>query len=145
MEKPVVWRGAGVALAGALALSAYSTFVGETKAQQTGSYWMVALVVGAITAAVFVFLVARSMSKTDEENSPAKAGLVASILGVVTVAAFWSGLPVVLGSAGVLLGYEARDRAERGAPRGGIALAALIVGIVAIAAGVAASVAEKVL
>ena len=145
MEKSVVWRGAGVALAGALALSAYSTFVGETKEQQTGSYWIVALVVGAITAAVFTWVVGRSMSKPDEENSSARAGLVASILGVVTVAAFWSGLPIVLGSAGVLLGYEARNRAERGARRGGMALAALIIGIVAIAAGVAASVAEKVL
>lgn len=145
MEKSLVWRGAGVALAGALALSAYSTFVGETKEQQTDSYWIVALVVAAITAAVFTWVVGRSMSKTDQENSPAITGLVASILGVVTVAAFWSGLPVVLGFAGVLLGYEGRSRAEQGARRGGMALAALIVGIVAIAAGVAASVGEKVL
>ena len=50
--------------------------------------------------------------------------------------AFWSGLPVIFGSAGVLLGYEARNRAERGAPHSGTALAALIIGIVAIAAGV---------
>ncbi len=143
MEKSVVWRGAGVALAGALALSAYSTFVGETKEQQTSSYWIMALVVAAITAAVFTWIVGRSMNKTNEENSPARAGLVASVLGLVTVVAFWSGLPVILGSAGVLLGYEARDRAERGAPGGGMALAALIIGIGAIAAGVAASVADK--
>ena len=60
------------------------------------------------------------------------AGLTALILAVLaaalTVPAFWSGLPLILGVAGMLLGYAAR-RAARGA---GLGIAAIVVGALAV-------------
>jgi hypothetical protein len=35
-----------------------------------------------------------------QKRWPEKAGPIVSILGILTVAAFWSGLPIVLGGAG---------------------------------------------
>ena len=61
-----------------------------------------------------------------------RAGGVALILAVLaaalTVPAFWSGLPLILGVAGVLLGYAAL-RAARGA---GLGIAAIVVGALAV-------------
>ena len=51
-------------------------------------------------------------------------GLVLSALGVLTVAVFWSGLPVVLGAGGVLLGWKARDQMPG---RAALALGALAI------------------
>jgi hypothetical protein len=76
-----------------------------------------------VSAALFFFVVPRAA----RSNRPAVAGLICSILGVLLVVAFWSGLPIVLGAAGALLG-----RMER-TTRRGLAIAAVYIGVAAVA------------
>ncbi len=82
----------------------------------------VVLVILIVAALLFFYVVPRAASS----HRPAIAGLVCSILGLLLVVVFWSGLPIVLGTAGVLLGRGSRTTG------GGLALAAIIVGVAAI-------------
>ena len=93
---------------------------------------IVLLVIAAITFLLFVPRGARS-------SNPAVRGLVRSILGLLLLAVFWSGLPIVLGTAGALLGREARTTGR------GLALAAVIVGIAAVALDLLALLADRLL
>jgi hypothetical protein len=80
---------------------------------------VVLLVIAAITFLLFV-------PRATRFNRPAVPGLVCSILGLLLLPVFWSGLPIVLGTAGALLGRVA------GTTQRGLALAAIIVGIGAV-------------
>jgi len=93
---------------------------------------VVLLVIAAITFLLFVPRAARS-------NRPAVPGLVCGVLGLLLLPVFWSGLPIVLGTAGALLGREARTTG------GGLALAAVIVGIAAVALNLLGFLADRLL
>lgn len=124
---------AALALGGALALTAFATFAGEQQEDQTSTYWGVALFLTLVTALVFGFVV-RQSTRAPEGNSAALSGLITSLAGILTIVAFWSGLPVVLGAAGAVLGLHGKDRAAAGRGRGGMAKAAVALGILAIVA-----------
>jgi hypothetical protein len=86
---------------------------------------MVALC-AVVAGGVFGFVLPRAMR---EESAPGRA-LTLSILGLLLIVpAFWSGLPMVLGAAGALLGYAGRN-ASAGA-KGSVT--ALVVGLLAVA------------
>ncbi|MDP9382208.1 MAG: hypothetical protein M3Q29_19110 [Chloroflexota bacterium] len=53
--------------------------------------------------------------------------------------AFWSGLPIILGGAGVALGMAGQERAAE-AGRGRLAMAAVIVGALAVLLGVGSTI-----
>jgi quinol-cytochrome oxidoreductase complex cytochrome b subunit len=91
---------------------------------------LLALVLGALVFALFVPW-ARRAETTSQSNRPAKAGLILSIIGLLTVVASWSGLPVIFGSAGALLGQIGRERAQASG-QGRLARAAFVIGIVAV-------------
>jgi drug/metabolite transporter (DMT)-like permease len=77
---------------------------------------------GVVALAVGVVVFSRA-------RRPERAGLVVAILAVLTVVAFWSGLPFVLGAHAVALARRAR---------GGLATTALVLGgLAVVAAGVA--------
>jgi quinol-cytochrome oxidoreductase complex cytochrome b subunit len=97
---------------------------------------LLALVLGALVFALFVPW-ARRAAATSRSNRPAKAGLILSILGLLTVAASWSGLPIIFGTGGGLLGSIGRERAHESG-QGGLAQAALIIGIVAVVLSIVA-------
>lgn len=65
---------------------------------------------------------------------PGRAGLVMGSVGLVTVVAFWSGLPFVLGSLAVALGRRATGR---------LATAAQAVGLIAVLAAAAVTVVDR--
>jgi hypothetical protein len=98
------------------------------QAQQLGTLPIVVVTLLVIGAAIFLLgvpLAARS-------GHPAMVGFVSGLLGLVLVVpAYWSGLPIVLGTAGVLLGQAGRGR---GVAVGGIpvALWAIVVGATAV-------------
>lgn len=111
--------------AAALLLTLYAVYGDATAPQkQRDSVWQVAIFSLVATAIAFGVLLPWAMKRV-----PGKAGLIVSILGVLSLAAFWSGLPVVLGSAGATLGMVGREGAVE---RRGRATAAVIVGVGAI-------------
>ncbi len=96
---------------------------------------IVVVVLLVVAAVLFFFIVPRAASS----GRPAVVGLVCSILGCLFLPVFWSGLPIVLGTAGVLLGREARTAGR------GLALGATIVGGAAIILGILGLPVERLL
>jgi hypothetical protein len=72
-------------------------------------------------------------------DRPARAGLVVGLIAVLSLAAFWSGLPYVLGPAAVLLGLLGRARTEDRAQ----ATTAVVLGTLATVAALAAVVLDQ--
>ena len=62
------------------------------------------------------------MPRWASSPTAARTALVLSVLGVLSIAVFWSGLPPVLAAGGALLGWGAR---ERTAGKAAIAIATL--------------------
>jgi hypothetical protein len=89
-----------------------------------------------VISAVFFFLI---VPRGARSNRPAVGSLVCSILGLLLLPVFWSRLPIVLGTAGVLLGRMARTTGR------GLALAAIIIGIAAFALNLLGLLADRLL
>ena len=94
--------------------------------------WLIVSVVASVLAAVLLLrFVPATESDGDATNKPARRGLVLSVLSVITLAVFWTGLPFVLGVPGLVLAAEARARAPQQG-RGGEATAAAVLAVLAI-------------
>jgi hypothetical protein len=86
---------------------------------------IVVVVLLVIAAALFLVVVPRAA----RSNRPAVVGLVCGIIGLLLAGPlFWSGLAIVFCAAAVLLGRIAQE------PGRGLALAAVIIGAVAVVA-----------
>lgn len=127
-----------VSAALAATLAAWEAFAphGHVAGEQThghedslGEYLVVLGIVGVAAAVVFGWVVRRGLHR---KPAPWTA-LALSILGLLSIAAFWSGVPPVLAGGGILLGWVSRD-ASRGR---WAALAAIAIGGFALAADVA--------
>ena len=91
----------------------------------------------AVAGGVFGFVLPRAMR---EESAPGRA-LTLSVLGLLLIVpAFWSGLPMVLGSAGALLGYAGRN--ARSGAKGSVT--ALVIGLLAVAGYLASYVTDQI-
>jgi ABC-type transport system involved in multi-copper enzyme maturation permease subunit len=90
------------------------------------------LVVGIVLSGVVALAV--GILVFSRARRPGRAGLVVGILGVLTVVAFWSGLPFVLGAHAVALARRAR---------GGLATTGLLLGGLAVIAAGAATVIDR--
>lgn len=95
----------------AAALSAAGVF---TEVEYRYTKYALSVIFIAV-AAVIVFGIVVPWAARRSAGS-AGVGLVLSILGVITVVAFWSGLPPVLAVGGIVLGYAGR-RAVTSRPR----------------------------
>jgi hypothetical protein len=113
----------------AVGMAIYAVY-GDSHADQTqkDSLWQIAALILVVTALVFGLLLPWAAKRW-----PENAGLIVSILGFLTVAAFWSGLPIVLGGAGATLGMVGRERV---AGKTGLATAAVAVGVIAVVLGI---------
>ena len=72
---------------------------------------------------------------------PAHTGLVVGVIALLSVAAFWTGLPYVLGPAAIVLGLRGRARAETRTP----ATISVVLGTLATAGAIAAVVLDLAL
>ena len=118
---------------GAAVLAAYAVLGGpERQPDQVESLPYVIGFTLVIAAVVFGLVVPWAEKRSQElrSNRPARAGIVSSVLGILTVVVFWSGLPIILGGAGVALGMAGQERAAQGGRN--LARAAVIAGIVAV-------------
>lgn len=112
----------------AIALAA-ANFLGTETNENGGGIEYAVTLGGSIVLALVLFgwLIPRT-------ERPGRAGLVTSLIGVLSLAAFWSGAPYVLGPAAVVLGLVARSReSERGQGTAAVVLGALVT-VAAIAA-----------
>lgn len=145
-KRRLLWTGAAVTAAAAI----FFPRIQGIRADENESWWrlliffipqdlegviLVPLVV-LLTVALFALLGRWACNDTSRRNRPAKVGLATSLVAIVGVLAFFLSAPIVLGGLGVTLGIEGRRRAETEG-RGGLAVAALGVGIVATAIGAA--------
>ncbi len=85
---------------------------------------MIALgVVSAIV--VYGWVVPRALA---HDAAPKTAMALCVVAAVLTLPAFWTGLPLVLGAAGAIVGY-----AGRGAGKGsGLSIAAMLIGVLTV-------------
>ncbi len=98
---------AAVAYAGAL--TAIGTFKGDNHS--TGE-WLIVLPVIAVGAlVVFAGVVAPAARRGEQRMS--RTALVLSVVGFLTLVAFWTGLPPVLAGGGGYLAITAARREER--------------------------------
>jgi hypothetical protein len=96
--------------------------------------WLIVSVVASVLAAALLLrFVPATESDAGPGNKPARRGLVLSVLSVIALAVFWTGLPFVLGVPALVLAAEGRARAPQQG-RGGEATAAVVLAIVAIVA-----------
>jgi hypothetical protein len=110
--------GVATAILTAVALAA-ANFTGDGENGGAGPYALTLIVSLAVAAILFGWVIPRI-------ERPARAGLVVGVLGVLSVAAYWTGLPYVLGPAAIALGLLGRARAEgKGAAAAGVVLGAL--------------------
>ena len=118
------------AIALATALAATGTW-GDTSGDTHGTreFLIVCAIIAVAAAVVFGWVVPRGLQR----EAAGAAALTLSILGLITVAAFWSGLPPILAAGGALLGWASRN-AERGR---GLCRAALVIGALALVADLA--------
>ena len=89
--------------------------------------WIVEVALEVVVAAVvFGVVVPRGL----RHDSAGGRALVLGVLAVLLVPAFWSGLPLILGVGASLLGYAGKRAAEGS----GKSTAALVLGLLAVAA-----------
>jgi hypothetical protein len=114
-------------LAGAFALAVLvlQYVVSPPESDALREFLVVCAMIAACTAIVFGVVIPRAAAGTHS----AGIALTLSLLGLLTAAAYWSGLPPVLGLGGVVL-------ARRG-PQTGLARGAFAVGVLAIVADLA--------
>ena len=86
---------------------------------------VVLAVAAVVTAAVYGLLLPRSLRRESAGGTALALALLAALL---TLPAYWSGLPLILGAAGVLLGLAGRNAAT-GA---GKSVAAIGIGALAV-------------
>ena len=113
----------------AVLLAIFSVVLPPVVPGQLATLPFVIIVLLVVAAAIFWLVVPRAA----RSDRPGLVGFVGSFLGLLLVLpAFWSGLPIVLGTGGALLGQVARDRAGATGRRGGLGIWALVIGIVAL-------------
>lgn len=100
---------------------------------------IVVVITAAITWLVFEYLIPRWEQPGAET---ARNGLILSVLALITVPAFWLGLPWVLGAGGALLGQTAKERS--GEAGDGKATAAVVIGVLAFVAATAIVIVDEV-
>ena len=104
------------------AVSSVFTYLGAHSRVEYVSMIALALVT---TAVVYGWVAPRAL----EEDAAPKTAMAMSVVAALTaLPAYWTGLPLVLGAAGALVGY-----AGRGAARGsGLSITAMLIGVLSV-------------
>ena len=128
-------HGAGVlAVALAAVALAVANFVSTEPGENggAGAYAVTLVLSLVVAAAIFGWAIPRT-------ERPGHVGLAVGAIGLLSVAAFWSGLPYVLGPAAIVLGLLGRSRPGQRTP----ATIAVVLGVLTTAAAIAAVVLDQ--
>jgi hypothetical protein len=136
LERRIAGPVAVVAIGLAVVLAAVGTW-GDDGGQEQGTqeFLIVCAVIALAGAAVFGWLVPRALDR----GRLGATALTLSVLGALSIAVFWSGLPPILAAGGALLGWAGRNATD-GA---GLCRAAMVVGILALLADLAVYVGDS--
>ena len=124
-------------IVGASAVIVYGAYGDpEPKAEQQAAVPFLVLAVMLVAALIFGWLLPKALSSRKEsETGINRWAMTLSVIGMLLVpVVFWSGLPIVVGGAGALLGSQRRS-AESPQPSPS-RRPAVVVGVVAILADV---------
>ncbi len=118
----------------AVLVAVFSVVGSSEQAEQLATLLVTVPALVLIAAGIFFLVVPRAVgaSATPGSNRPAVLGLVCGVLGLLLVVpVYWSGLPILLGTGGFVLGQSGWEL-SRDAGRGGLALGAMVIGAAAI-------------
>ena len=131
-RQTIVGLGIVAAILTAAALAA-ANFIGDAGENGGGPEYVVTLAVSLLVAVgLFGWVIPRT-------TRPAKVGLVVGVIALLSIAAYWTGLPYVLGPAAIVLGQLGRARPETRTP----ATIAVVLGALATAGGIAAVIGDQ--
>jgi hypothetical protein len=125
---------AAIVAAAVSVISVYGdgTLSGSQQASQEAALpWIIAVVV-VLTGLLFGLAVPRLLRSRNLSGW----GLALGIVGILALAAYWSGASVVFGTAAVLAGAAARRVARMEGRTAKLAVAATVVGVLAIGADI---------
>lgn len=128
-RQAVLAAGAAAAALAGVALAA-ANFVSEGENGGVGPYLATLAVSVVIAGVLFGWAIPRA-------DRPGRSGLIAAVVALLSVPVFWTGLPYVLGPAAIVFGLSGRARSD------GAGTAAVVLGALATAAGVAAVVVDQ--
>jgi hypothetical protein len=128
----VIGVGIGASILAALALAGANFLGADGENGGVGPYVGTLAVSILIAAAVFGWAIPRT-------ERPARAGIIAGALALLSLPVFWTGIPYVLGPAAIVLGLLGRARPEGK----GAAVVAIVLGALATAAAVAVVIVDQ--
>ena len=103
-------------------VSSAFTYLGAHSRGEYVSMIALALVTAAV---VYGWVAPRAL----EEDAAPKTAMVMSVVAALTaLPAYWTGLPLVLGAAGALVGYAGRSAAKGS----GLSIAAMLIGVMSV-------------
>jgi len=119
-----------LAILAAVVYVVLSVVVPPIQDDQLGTLWIVVPFAVVVGVAIFRWLVPWAQeTSAGRAARPAQVGITMSVLGLLSVVAFWSGLPIILGAGGTMLGQVGRKRT---AGQGRLSTAAVVIGLLAI-------------
>jgi hypothetical protein len=125
------------AVVAAAALSVFSVYgdgtlsASQQASQEAALPWIIAVAV-IVAGLLFGLAVPRLL----RSQSTSGWALALGLIGILTLAAYWSGLPIVFGAAALLAGTTARRLARVDGGTARLATAATVLGVLAIAADI---------
>lgn len=103
---------ASYAVAAILLLLGYIVIVDSDEEREVLAYFVVMAVLAVLAYWLFERLAPRDLEAADAAR-PARHALALGVLTVVSAVVFWTGLGLIMGPAGVLIGHYAHARGER--------------------------------
>ncbi len=133
MSRTLTERAVAPVAIGAIVLATVLAAVGTWSGggdQGTNEFLVVCATIAVAAAVVFGLVVPKGLQR----EAAGATALTLSILGLVTVLAFWAGVTPILAGGGALLGWAGRDAGRgRGTSRAAIAIGAIaLVGYLAV-------------
>jgi hypothetical protein len=96
--------------------------------------WIIVSIAASLIAAALLLRFVPATEAESDGNAPARRALVLGVLALITVAVFWTALPIALGVPALVLGAEGRARSATLGQGGEATAGALLGGVAALAA-----------